>query len=176
MSAEKYFLEVKGFCPICHQDTAFHAYGPWLRGTFYCQTCEKGSVPRERALALVLSEVAPNWRYLKIHESSPAPRGISIALKRDCPQYIGSHYYPDKPFGSLVDGWRNEDLRKQTFEDGGFDLVISLDVMEHVFHPDEVFKEIHRTLKPGGMYVSTFPIHKHQVGAAINRAVLDEDG
>jgi 2-polyprenyl-3-methyl-5-hydroxy-6-metoxy-1,4-benzoquinol methylase len=36
--------------------------------------------------------------------------------------------------------------KSQTCADKSFDLVITQDVMEHVYHPDRVFYEIARTL------------------------------
>lgn len=172
MSDLPFRLELPGFCPICRRRTTFQANGPWLRGTLLCSTCPNGSVPRERALALVLEEAAPNWRALRIHESSPADRGISVILARDCPGYVGSHYFADHKRGASVNGWRNEDMECQTFADAEFDLVVSLDVMEHVFNPQAAFKEIFRTLKPGGYYVCTFPIQRSQVQALGVRASI----
>jgi 2-polyprenyl-3-methyl-5-hydroxy-6-metoxy-1,4-benzoquinol methylase len=37
--------------------------------------------------------------------------------------------------------------------------VITQDVMEHVFDPHHAFKEIARTLKPGGLHIFTTPIY-----------------
>jgi SAM-dependent methyltransferase len=141
-----------------------------------CRTCVGGSVPRERALALVLAQMRPDWRRLQIHESSPSSRGISAKLKRECAGYIGSHYYPAAQTAATVDGWSNQNLERQTFDSERFDIVISLDVMEHVFHPDRAYAEIYRTLKPGGVYIHTFPVHKTQVDAMNRRAELDMDG
>lgn len=176
MNEQPFLLEIKGYCPVCEQNTVFRAHGPWLRGTLICQTCPKGSVPRERALALILSEMVSDWRQRKIHESSPMERGISLILQRDCQSYIGSHYFPGEPLGQVVKGWRNENLERQTFADGSFDLVITQDVMEHVFDPESVFKEVFRTLKPGGMFISTWPIQRKLVDPITRRASLSESG
>ena len=43
----------------------------------------------------------------------------------------------------------------QVFE---FTVGFTQDVMEHVFHPERVFKEIARTLKPGGAHIFTVPL------------------
>lgn len=169
-------LIIDGYCPICEHSARFVAKGPWLRGTLICGTCENGSVPRERALAHVLTRVAPNWRQLRVHESSPATRGISAKIRKECAAYTGSHFFPDQPMGTEVRGYRNENLEAQTFQDGVFDLVITLDVFEHVFQPGRMIKEIHRTLKPGGIYLCTFPIRKHQVESHKPRALLRADG
>jgi SAM-dependent methyltransferase len=103
-------------------------------------------------------------------------RGISRKLARECRHYISSHFFPDSPFGRVVNGYRNENIEQQTFESETFDLVVSLDVTEHVFHPDMMFKEIYRTLRPGGFYISTFPIRKWLVEPTTARARLTTEG
>jgi SAM-dependent methyltransferase len=49
------------------------------------------------------------------------------------------------------------DGRTFPFRDGEFDSVITNQVLEHVFHPDEFFREIHRVLKVGGTLLLTVP-------------------
>lgn len=85
-------------------------------------------------------------------------------------------FFPDKPEGEFVGHLRNEDLENQTFFDDTFDIVITLDVMEHVFHPAKVYQEIYRTLCPGGLYIHTFPIRKWLVEGGIQRAEQKPDG
>ena len=58
----------------------------------------------------------------------------------------------------MVKGFRNEDLEQQTFADDEFDLVVTSDVMEHIYEPDKAFKEIYRTLKPGGAHIFSVPL------------------
>jgi SAM-dependent methyltransferase len=176
MSKESHYLEIDGYCPICEASAKFIAKGNWYRDTLFCQSCKNGSAPRERALAHVLHREIPSWREMAVHESSPMNRGISMKIRSECKNYIGSHFYPKKPFGSIVDGWRNENIESTTFEDESFDLILSLDVTEHVFNPEAMFKDIYRTLKPGGVYISTFPIRKYQVDAAIQLAKLNDNG
>jgi SAM-dependent methyltransferase len=100
----------------------------------------------------------PNWRELSIHESAPG-LGSSEHLRRGCTAYVGTQYFPDVPLGEQHRGFRNEDLRRQTFSDASFDLVITQDVMEHVLEPEEAFREIARTLRPGGSHVFTTPVY-----------------
>jgi len=58
--------------------------------------------------------------------------------------------------------FRCENLEALTFANESIDLHITQDVMEHVFHPSKVFKEIARTLKLGGAHIFTVPIvNKH---------------
>lgn len=176
MSEEPHYLEIDGYCPICEAPAKFIAKGKWYRGTLFCQSCKNGSAPRERALAHVLHREMPNWREVAVHECSPMNRGISMKIRSECKTYVGSHFYPDRAFGSVIDGWRNENIESTTFEDESFDLVLSLDVTEHVFNPGAMFKDIYRTLKPGGMYISTFPIRKYQAEPVKQLAKLKADG
>jgi len=57
----------------------------------------------------------------------------------------------------MVGNLRNEDLEKQTFDNDYFDMVIHLDVMEHLFNPFDALTEIYRTLKKGGFCFFTAP-------------------
>lgn len=171
-----FFLEIEGHCPICEKATVFTARDQWLRAALTCPTCEGGSVPRERALALVLNEQFPGWRDLAIHECSPAKRGISAKMKREAVHLTQTHFYPDLERGSMEREYRNEDLQHLTFADGAFDLFISLDVMEHIPSPEAAFKEIHRTLKPGGYMLCTWPVRRAQEVAVEPRVAFNEDG
>lgn len=143
-----------GWCPICEKRTVFYKEGAYLRDQLLCIRCY--SIPRLRALIYVLETHFPNWRKLHIHESSPCGAS-SEKLARECRHYIATHYFPDTPPRKIKNGYRCENLEEQTFPDESFDLVITQDVLEHVFDAARVFKEIERTLKPGGAHVFTVP-------------------
>jgi SAM-dependent methyltransferase len=147
-----------GHCPICETAVEFTARYAWFRDHLLCSQC--GSVPRERAAAIVLSRGYPEWRRLAIHESSPVARGLSLKLKRKCAGYVATQFWPDERRGALVGGVRNENLENQTFLSEAFDLVVTLDVMEHVNEPARCVREIARTLTPGGGYLFTAPTYK----------------
>jgi hypothetical protein len=165
-----YYFSHDGFCICCEQQVTFQSYDSWLRDNYICTSC--GCIPRERALMATIEKYYPGWRDLKIHESSPVNRGASVKIKKHCANYMASQYYPNRKLGEYFDGFRNENLESQTFPDELFDLVITQDVMEHVYHPELVFKEIARTLKKGGAHIFTVPvINKHfktEVWATLN--------
>jgi SAM-dependent methyltransferase len=72
-------------------------------------------------------------------------------------------YFPEAPFGTMVRGLRNEDLEHQTFENDVFDIVVHLDVMEHLFAPFDALREIERTLVSGGRCLFTAPTYSERV-------------
>ncbi|MDC8000592.1 glycosyltransferase [Aequorivita todarodis] len=155
-----FFFKQKGFCPCCEQDVTFISRHQWLRDYFKCGNCN--SIPRERALMLSIKNEYPNWQHLKIHESSPGKRGHSVLLRKRAKDYLETQYFPNTPLGTFVNGIRCEDLEQQTFGDSVFDLVVTSDVMEHIYEPEKAFKEIYRTLKPGGAHIFSVPIiNKH---------------
>lgn len=161
-------LETSGYCPLCCSEQTFRstsdkpiaeAFKPHkFRGTLKCGNC--GSIPRQRAFARTLMALRPNWRELTIHESSPDGTGMSRRLRLECPGYVATQFSTDFPFGQThpQQGWRNENLEEQTFEDEAFDIMVCQDVFEHVFHPGRAALEIARTLKPGGLCLMTVPV------------------
>jgi len=112
---------------------------------------------------LILEKYFPNWWNLDIHESSPGYRGASIKLQKCANNYVATQYYPDIPIGSIINNYQNQDLENQTFINEYFDIVVTQDVMEHLYNPGKAFTEIARTLKKGGAHIFTVPIvNKHK--------------
>ena len=145
-----------GYCHCCEQAVRFTAADSWFRDHYVCSEC--GSIPRERALSWAIDKFFPDWRQATIHESSPIPRGASEKLKQHCGNYITSQFFPGVESGVEFQGWRCEDLENLSFADNSIDLHISQDVMEHILSPKQVFLEIARTLRPGGMHIFTVPL------------------
>lgn len=143
-----------GRCPVCARVVVFVALSEWLRDAYQCMRC--GSIPRQRALMEVLDEMAPEWRQLRIHESSP-DGASSQRIAHDCKGYDASQYWPDVACGATRDGVRCEDVTRLTFEDASLDLFITQDVFEHVLDAGRGFAEIARVLRPGGLHVFTVP-------------------
>jgi SAM-dependent methyltransferase len=151
-----FLLKQNGFCPICNQNTIFISKHTWLRDNFICSNC--GSIPRQRALMMIIEKYYPNWKNLCIHESSPGEGAITKKFQNECKEYVASHFYQQEELGIIIDGYRNENLEKQTFENEIFDIVITQDVFEHIYNPEKAFSEIARTLKHGGSHIFTVPI------------------
>ena len=162
-----------GYCHCCGQAVKFTADNSWFRDHYICAECD--SIPRERALAWTVDKFFSNWRKATIHESSPIERGISQKLKKYCQNYTASQYFPGVESGAEHQGWRCENLEALSFADNSIDLHLSQDVMEHIFAPNLAFKEIARTLRPGGMHIFTVPLVNKSKPTEIC-AEMSEDG
>jgi SAM-dependent methyltransferase len=57
------------------------------------------------------------------------------------------------------------DLHELPFADGEFDMLLNIQVLEHVRHPDQVCGEFFRVLKPGGIAIITVPQITHTLSA-----------
>ena len=155
-SDENHHVKHKGFCPVCGRSTIFKVLNSWLRDHYICVQCS--SIPRERAVMHVLSNTCPKWRQVRLHESSPDMRSTSLKLARENMAYIATQLLSGVKQGAFRDGWRNENLEAMTFADEAIDVHITQDVFEHLFHPDRAFREIARTLAPGGLHIFTTPL------------------
>lgn len=151
-------------CPICARALSFSFPGNYFdcRSNLRAEDCPYGScVPRDRALGKAVFSYFTREQLAQasVHEAAPSSRGLTAWLRQHCPGYVESGYFPDKPFGSMVGKFRNENLEAQTFPDEAFDLVFHLDVMEHLFDPFAALRETARTLKAGGICVFTAPTY-----------------
>lgn len=63
-----------------------------------------------------------------------------------------------------LDGAALADARKLPFPDNSFDSAVSVNVLEHIPQPVEVLREVHRVLKPGGVFLVKTPNRDHYVG------------
>lgn len=162
-----------GYCPIFQTQVTFNSSNEWFRDYLACSSC--GSIPRERALMVVIDRHCPDWRNLSIHESSPSDRGVSRIMRNECSSYTASQFFKDVTPGKTQNGYRCENLEAQTFANDTFDLVVTQDIFAHVFDPNAAHREIYRTLKPGGVHIFTVPIYKgHSITQQAARLVNGE--
>ena len=184
-------FEVEGWCAICRAPSVFQASfmyscsarpdgGPmpnW-REHLDCRTC--GFINRMRAAVHLLeTRVRPaDDADVYITEQSTA---LFRWLRTRFPRLEGSEYLGDRvPRGETLDGLRNEDLTATTWPDGRFDVVLSLDVLEHVPSAPAAFAECFRILRPGGSLLWAAPFAFDDDGrmrdANVIRAYLDAEG
>jgi SAM-dependent methyltransferase len=105
---------------------------------------------------IVLSMVRPDWRHIRLWDIAPSGPA-SARLKRECPGYLETHYWPDVAPGTMIDGIRCEDLEHPSLLDGSMDVIVSSDVFEHVIDIDAALGQIARVLTPDGLHVWTTP-------------------
>lgn len=87
-----------------------------------------------------------------------------------------SQYKPKRPLGDeIAPGVVNQNLECLTFDDASFDIVITSDVMEHVRLDDRAHREIHRVLRPGGIYIFTVPHNRAWEQTLIRIQINDPD-
>lgn len=154
MDRDPAFIETTGYCHCCRQQSTFRSASDWLRDNYVCLDCK--SIPRNRHLHHVLDTKFPGWEKASIHECSP----VNDFTARHAKRYTRSIYEPSVAPGAMHNGIRCENIEAMTFADNTFDLFITEDVLEHIFHPDKAIAEIMRVLRPGGAHVFTAPKQK----------------
>jgi SAM-dependent methyltransferase len=114
-----------------------------LRATYHLL---KYVIKLEHKDVYITEEVTPFFDFLK------------FKIKR----LTGSEYFQDKKIGKIFipqinKEINNEDLTKLSFKDNQFNVVISLEVLEHIPDYKTALKEIYRVLKSGGTFVFSVP-------------------
>lgn len=81
--------------------------------------------------------------YESLFKNANSYMGVDIA--------VSGHNHKDSKVDFFYDG------KTLPFEDNHFDVVVSFEVLEHVFNIDEVLTEINRVLKPDGQLLISIP-------------------
>lgn len=161
------FRKDQCLCTVCGAKGKFLKHSSNLRESMICPHCQ--CISRRRHVAkLILDTFSPDktsindarkeLSKLRIYELS-CSGSIHESLKT-LPSYYCSEYLDDVPPGTITpEGIRCEDLRRLSFQDGYFDLIISEDVLEHVDDYEKAFLEIYRVLKPGAYHIFTIPLY-----------------
>lgn len=104
----------------------------------------------------LLNEFSTDKLILDIGTSKRFAKELSF-LKNDfdTPNYIAAGYEPDFSIDSPCDEHQN--IECLTYDDSLFDLVICLEVLEHVSNPFAAIQELYRVLKPNGTIILTTP-------------------
>jgi glycosyltransferase involved in cell wall biosynthesis/SAM-dependent methyltransferase len=182
---------VEGWCAMCRAPSVFQASfmyscstrpdgGPMPNWREHLDCRECGFINRMRAAVHLLeTQVRPATDAdLYITEQSTA---LFRWLQTRYPRLQGSEYLGDRvPRGETLDGLRNEDLTATTWPDARFDVVLSLDVLEHVPSSTAAFAECFRILRPGGALVWAAPFAFDDEGrlrdSNVVRAYIDAEG
>jgi SAM-dependent methyltransferase len=116
------------------------------------------------------------FRRLDVAEiNTIGPLGALHPFLAQLPHLVFSEYRGASPPGEVIDGSRNEDMCRLTYDDQSFDLVLSSDTLEHVPDYLAALRETRRVLRPGGRHVFTVPIFASRPTTE-TRAEIDSDG
>jgi len=158
-----------GLCSICGERGEFRFGNERsVREDYRCPHCRFALRWRDQASLMIdefgngqtlsLADLVSGGFLDDVAIFEPALRGPFAKHLRKLPKYTRSYFWPDRRLGSIgEEGVQNEDLTNLTFADDSFDLVITSDVMEHLFDIDAAFGEINRVLKPGGVHIFSIP-------------------
>lgn len=156
----------------------------WRGEGAHCPVCERGFrqflpfgdvVQREHAQCpgcFSLERHRLIWRFLQERtELFQRPhRLLHFAPERCLELRFNRHPSVDYVTGDLEPGraMMEVDITAMPFDDGSFDAVMAIDVLEHIPDDRAAFRELHRILRPGGWALIRVPVD-------YARAVTHED-
>ncbi len=132
---------------------------PNFRERLVCEKC--GLNNRLRTTYHLLVKLFPDLSSAKVYITEEITPFYDL-LKKKVPNLVGSEYFegnPDKKVfvPKISREIRNENLTGLTFPDNEFDLVVSLEVLEHIPDYKKALAEIYRITKLGGYFVFSVP-------------------
>jgi 2-polyprenyl-3-methyl-5-hydroxy-6-metoxy-1,4-benzoquinol methylase len=107
----------------------------------------------------ILQVIGPQTRLLDLG----AGAGILQAMnfRELAGQVCGVDLDPRVEQNPFLDEGRVAEAGEIPYPDASFDVVVADNVMEHLDHPDQVFREIARVLRPGGKLLFKTPNRSH---------------
>ena len=82
---------------------------------------------------------------------------VALALRGRYAQYLGSQYIPDPAQRVHLYPVEHQDLQALTLPSNSFDIVVTLEVLEHIPDLPAALAEQARVLRAGGFMLATFP-------------------
>ncbi len=119
-----------------------------------CLIC--GMSKRVRMLYWSLKKLLPELQRLDILHLNRI-NGLSGPL-REARILVETVYRPDLPFGTLVEGYVNQDMTDLKFTNCSFDVVIHSETLEHIHDYEKALSEATRVLRPEGRQLYTVPL------------------
>lgn len=149
-------------CQVCGKEADFviDESATLLREAI-CNNC--GASIRTSDIAGVIKEIVKKADTDKIRILNLSSQGKIHEIYSHLKGYTCGEYFDGVPSGSFKDDVMCIDLQNMPFDDESFDLIVTEDVLEHVWDINKALKEINRVLKNGGNHVFTVPIHENMV-------------
>lgn len=163
-------VDIEAYCAYCKRKTLMsvdYLYSikngvgqeiPNFRERVVCKSCSLNNRLRATYHLLQESFDIKNKDVYITEEVTP----FYDSLKGKAKSIFGSEYFMDKKSGRVFiekinREVNNEDLTNLSFVGEKFDLVVSLEVLEHVPNYKKAISEIFRVLKRGGSFVFSVP-------------------
>lgn len=145
-------------CPICNSKNIYEkSVLEWPRDRMFCKKCY--SNVRQRSLFLSFKKLNIKIENMKINHFSPTPNcPVDKYFSKNCNNYNISRYFDNIKNGTYKNGILNVDIENIPFPNNSYDILITMDIFEHIFNPIKAIQEIYRVLKYGGYYLMTVPI------------------
>lgn len=147
---------------------------PNWRERLVCPTCNLNN--RMRLTYHIIREFFPEFGSSAVYITEQTTALFNL-LKKLNPDLIGSEYLDGtiSKGASNNYGIRNEDFTKLSFQDRQFDLIISLEVLEHIPDYQKALNESYRVLNKKGKFLFTVPFDRNSKSNII-RAKIDYEG
>jgi len=159
-------ISLDGFCWACSRASMFHLnrrpmfrsespVANWRDG-LYCERC--GMSNRVRSMCWFTDAAMRGRRRPMIYATERNTAFYEWLAGRYGDSTVGSEFLgEDVAPGTVANGVRHENVEELSFSDAVFDVIVSMDVLEHVNEPRRAIRELRRVLKPGGAFLFSVP-------------------
>jgi len=138
-------------CPICDwKGDKFLPYGKIKRENAVCPEC--GAKERHRLLGLYLKKTLDDKEPMKLLHFSPEKCLANLLKSYKNIDYISADLNPERAM-------TKQDITHMDFENNLFDMILCVDVLEHIPDDLKAMRELHRVLKPRKYAILQVPIH-----------------
>jgi len=162
------YFYYNAYCAACGKDVVMIYHGlkegqfrlknglAGFREEFFCPVC--GGQGRIRYVSSrVKKEYKRGMKVYMYEYKAPGYRAVSKFVSPK--DLVGSEYFgAEYRSGEYINGILHEDAAALSFEDESFDIMVSLDVFEHIYFYEKALREVWRVLKPGGKLLLTIPM------------------
>jgi hypothetical protein len=159
-------ISLDGFCWACDRPSVFHlnrkpmfrseSTVPNWRDGLYCERC--GMSNRVRSMCWFTDDALQGCQQPMIYVTERETAFYEWLEGRYGDGAVGSEFLGDDVApGTVANGVRHENVEALSFADATFDVIVSMDVLEHVNEPRRAIHQLRRVLKPGGVLLLSVP-------------------